>query len=202
MRLAEQPTLRASSRTDSCRSARTRRSRGPSPVPGSNSVGMAKWRIWDVGVECITTAMDQRCCYNHPDERSRWFRLAPTVSVAPHGVNLYCTSIALRNVLTAPLHTTLDVGAGPATQKRRGAPMADLAVPSLPLAPSPGRMNVDFEERLDFARLRHYRLAPASAPTEAAGLAALLVFDNNNIRYLTGLAIGEGTRAQRVPSRV
>jgi Xaa-Pro dipeptidase len=29
---------------------------------------------------------------------------------------------------------------------------------------------------------------------EAAGLGALLVFDNNNIRYLTGVAIGEWTR--------
>ena len=30
--------------------------------------------------------------------------------------------------------------------------------PALPLAPAPGRMNVDFEERVDFARLRQYRL--------------------------------------------
>ena len=29
---------------------------------------------------------------------------------------------------------------------------------------------------------------------EQAGLGALLVFDNNNIRYLTGVAIGEWTR--------
>ena len=69
-----------------------------------------------------------------------------------------------------------------------------MAVPSLPLAPAPGRMNVDFEERLDFARLRQYRLDRAKAAMEAAGLGALLVFDNNNIRYLTGVAIGEWTR--------
>src|ERR1700739_2233478 len=73
----------------------------------------------------------------------------------------------------------------------RGAAMA---VPSLPIAPPPGRMNVDFEERLDFTRLRHYRLDRAKAAMEAAGLGALLVFDNNNIRYLTGVAIGEWTR--------
>src|SRR6202167_813536 len=78
-----------------------------------------------------------------------------------------------------------------------GAPMADPgvpAVPSLPLAPAPGRMNVDFEERVDVARLRRYRLDRAMAAMQAAGLGALLVFDNNNIRYLTGVAIGEWTR--------
>jgi Xaa-Pro dipeptidase len=63
-----------------------------------------------------------------------------------------------------------------------------------PLAPAPGRMNVDFEERVDFARLRQYRLEQAMRAMEQAGLGALLVFDNNNIRYLTGVAIGEWTR--------
>jgi Xaa-Pro dipeptidase len=68
------------------------------------------------------------------------------------------------------------------------------ALPALPLAPAPGRMNVDFEERVDFARLRRYRLDRAKQAMEQAGLGALLVFDNNNIRYLTGVAIGEWTR--------
>jgi len=69
-----------------------------------------------------------------------------------------------------------------------------MTAPSLPLAPAPGRMNVDFEERLDFGRLRQYRLDRARQAMENAGLGALLVFDNNNIRYLTGVAIGEWTR--------
>jgi Creatinase/Prolidase N-terminal domain len=69
-----------------------------------------------------------------------------------------------------------------------------MAAPSLPLAPAPGRMNVDFEERVDFARLRAYRLDRARKAMEQAGLGALLVFDNNNIRYLTSVAIGEWTR--------
>src|SRR4029077_16200336 len=72
--------------------------------------------------------------------------------------------------------------------------MPDRAVPALPLAPAPGRMNVDFEERVDFPRLRRYRLDQARQAMEQAGLGALLVFDNNNIRYLTGVAIGEWTR--------
>ncbi|HSS92181.1 MAG TPA: Xaa-Pro peptidase family protein [Streptosporangiaceae bacterium] len=67
-------------------------------------------------------------------------------------------------------------------------------VPALPVTPAPGRMNVDFEQRVDFARLRGYRLSRAMAALEASDLGALLVFDNNNIRYLTGVAIGEWTR--------
>jgi len=55
-------------------------------------------------------------------------------------------------------------------------------------------MNVDFEERIDFARLRAYRLDRAMRAMEQHGLGALLVFDNNNIRYLTSIAIGEWTR--------
>jgi Xaa-Pro aminopeptidase len=55
-------------------------------------------------------------------------------------------------------------------------------------------MNVDFEERVDVARLRGYRLDRAMRAMEAGGLGALLMFDNNNIRYLTGVAIGEWTR--------
>jgi Xaa-Pro aminopeptidase len=69
-----------------------------------------------------------------------------------------------------------------------------MATPPLAVAPAPGRMNVDFEERVDFARLRDYRLRRAMGALEASGLGALLVFDNNNIRYLTGVAIGEWTR--------
>src|ERR1700730_7949929 len=69
-----------------------------------------------------------------------------------------------------------------------------MATPPLAVAPAPGRMNVDFEERVDFSRLREYRLRRAMGAIEASDLGALLVFDNNNIRYLTGVAIGECTR--------
>jgi Xaa-Pro aminopeptidase len=69
-----------------------------------------------------------------------------------------------------------------------------MATPSRAVAPAPGRMSVDFEERVDFARLREHRLSRARAALEASDLGALLVFDNNNIRYLTGVAIGEWTR--------
>ncbi len=69
-----------------------------------------------------------------------------------------------------------------------------MAIPSRAVAPAPGRMSVDFEERVDFGRLREHRLSRARAALEASDLGALLVFDNNNIRYLTGVAIGEWTR--------
>ena len=59
---------------------------------------------------------------------------------------------------------------------------------------SPGRMGVDFEERVDFARLREYRLSRARAALEASDLGALLLFDVNNIRYVTATMIGEWSR--------
>ncbi|WP_202627538.1 Xaa-Pro peptidase family protein [Cellulomonas sp. APG4] len=62
------------------------------------------------------------------------------------------------------------------------------------LTPSPGRMAVDFEERVSFDRLREYRLARARAALEASELGALLLFDINNIRYTTSTMIGEWAR--------
>ena len=60
--------------------------------------------------------------------------------------------------------------------------------------PSPGTMGVDFEERVDFARLRTYRLGRARAALEASDLGALLLFDVNNIRYVSSTMIGEWSR--------
>ena len=62
-----------------------------------------------------------------------------------------------------------------------------------PLA-APGVMAVDFEERVDFRRLHRYRLGRARQALRSSELGALLVFDNNNIRYLTSTAIGEWAR--------
>ena len=57
-----------------------------------------------------------------------------------------------------------------------------------------GTMGVDFEERVDYRRLQRYRLARAQAALEKSDLGALLVFDVNNIRYLTSTKIGEWER--------
>jgi Xaa-Pro aminopeptidase len=60
--------------------------------------------------------------------------------------------------------------------------------------PAPGSMNVDFEERVDFGRLRDYRLSRTRAALDASDLGALLLFDMNNIRYVTSTTIGEWAR--------
>jgi Xaa-Pro aminopeptidase len=60
--------------------------------------------------------------------------------------------------------------------------------------PAPGPMGVDFEERVDFARLRKYRLGRARAALEKSELGALLLFDVNNIRYVSSTMIGEWSR--------
>lgn len=59
---------------------------------------------------------------------------------------------------------------------------------------APGHMGVDFEMRVDFGRLRDYRLARARAALEESELGAVLLFDVNNIRYITGSVIGEWSR--------
>jgi Xaa-Pro dipeptidase len=59
---------------------------------------------------------------------------------------------------------------------------------------SPGRMNVDFEERVNFDRLRRYRIARTRSAIGSSGLGAVLCFDTNNIRYITGTVIGEWAR--------
>jgi Xaa-Pro dipeptidase len=61
-------------------------------------------------------------------------------------------------------------------------------------APAPGVMGVDFEQRVDFRRLHDYRLGRAREALRASGLGAVLVFDMNNVRYLTSTHIGEWAR--------
>ncbi|AKS36575.1 M24 family metallopeptidase [Mycolicibacterium goodii] len=55
---------------------------------------------------------------------------------------------------------------------------------------APGHMGVDYEERVDFARLREYRIGRAKAALEASGCGAFLLFDFYNIRYTTQTWIG------------
>lgn len=61
-------------------------------------------------------------------------------------------------------------------------------------APAPGIMGVDFEQRVDFRRLHDYRLGRARRALRDSGLGAVLVFDMNNVRYLTSTHIGEWAR--------
>src|SRR5262249_42168274 len=59
---------------------------------------------------------------------------------------------------------------------------------------APGHMQVDFEERVDFRRLHGYRLGRVRQALGRSGLGALLVFDQYNIRYISGTVIGEWAR--------
>jgi len=59
---------------------------------------------------------------------------------------------------------------------------------------SPGSMNVDWEERWNVDRLRIYRLGRARAALDASEVGAVLLFDFNNIRYVTSTHIGEWAR--------
>jgi Xaa-Pro aminopeptidase len=55
-------------------------------------------------------------------------------------------------------------------------------------------MAVDWEQRVDFARLRAERLQRARAALRDSELGAVLLFDQNNIRYVTSTHIGEWAR--------
>src|SRR5213080_3802627 len=55
-------------------------------------------------------------------------------------------------------------------------------------------MAVDWEQRIDFAKLRGDRLEKAQASLRDSDLGAVLLFDQNNIRYVTSTHIGEWAR--------
>ena len=55
-------------------------------------------------------------------------------------------------------------------------------------------MAVDWEQRIDFARLRSERLEKARASLRDVRLGAVLLFDQNNIRYVSSTHIGEWAR--------
>jgi Xaa-Pro aminopeptidase len=65
-------------------------------------------------------------------------------------------------------------------------------VNSTPVRPlgAPGHMGVDYEERVDFDRLRRYRIGRAKAALAASECGAFLLFDFYNIRYTTQTWIG------------
>src|SRR3977135_3728474 len=74
------------------------------------------------------------------------------------------------------------------------SPMASKSEFTVTSVPAPGRMAVAWEERLDYRRLHEYRLGRARDAIANAGLGGVLVFDMNNIRYITSTTIGEWAR--------
>ena len=59
---------------------------------------------------------------------------------------------------------------------------------------APGRMQVDFEERVNFQRLHDYRLVRTKNALAKSKLGAVLVFDQINMRYISSTVIGEWAR--------
>jgi Xaa-Pro dipeptidase len=57
-------------------------------------------------------------------------------------------------------------------------------------SPAPGVMGVDWENRVDFERLRQYRLARVRTMLDEFDLGAVLLFETSNIRYATATQIG------------
>ncbi|MFT4933144.1 MAG: Xaa-Pro aminopeptidase, partial [Natronomonas sp.] len=58
-----------------------------------------------------------------------------------------------------------------------------------------GTMAVDWEERIDVARLREERKERALDRMREAGLSSMLLIDDPNVRYVTGLAMTGGSGA-------
>jgi Xaa-Pro aminopeptidase len=65
--------------------------------------------------------------------------------------------------------------------------MAEFAQTDLP---APGVMGVDWEQRVDFERLRTYRVQRIREALDSNDLGAVLLFETSNIRYATGTHIG------------
>ena len=57
-------------------------------------------------------------------------------------------------------------------------------------SPAPGVMGVDWENRVDFERLRRHRLARVRQMLDEFELGAVLLFETSNIRYATSTQIG------------
>src|SRR3954471_129980 len=59
-------------------------------------------------------------------------------------------------------------------------------------------MAVDWEQRVNFDRLRAHRLERTKTMLAASDLGCLLLFDPNNLRYVTSTAIGTWERDKNI----
>src|SRR5438874_7618395 len=76
----------------------------------------------------------------------------------------------------------------------RSSSVLERSVRPMPIASRGASMAVDWEQRVDYPRLRKERLERARAALNDSDLGALLLFDPNNIRYVTSTHIGEWAR--------
>ncbi|HEY7381381.1 MAG TPA: M24 family metallopeptidase [Gaiella sp.] len=80
-------------------------------------------------------------------------------------------------------------------QHHHGGPGPEALPPRFAPVASPGAfMGVDWESRVDFARLRAYRMNRVQEMLRESSLGSLLLFDMNNIRYTTSGHIGNWAR--------
>ena len=57
-----------------------------------------------------------------------------------------------------------------------------------------GMMATDVEQRIDFDKMRKYKLKRIQDQLAAQNIGAILCFDPDNIRYATSTAIGEWSK--------
>ena len=75
----------------------------------------------------------------------------------------------------------------PTATPRQGTPLA-----------APGHMGVDYEDRVDFPRLRRYRLSRARSALAGSECGSFLLFDFYNIRYTTQTWVGGALGDKRI----
>jgi Xaa-Pro dipeptidase len=70
----------------------------------------------------------------------------------------------------------------------------DASTQTTPIASPGATMAVDWEQRVDFPRLRNHRSTKVREALERSDLGALVLFDMNNVRYTTATHIGNWAR--------
>lgn len=60
--------------------------------------------------------------------------------------------------------------------------------------PHGGYQGIDWEANIDYSRMRRERLERARKSMKEKGLSAIICYDFDNIRYITGTHIGEWNR--------
>jgi Xaa-Pro dipeptidase len=70
----------------------------------------------------------------------------------------------------------------------------DASTQKVPIGSPGASMAVDWEQRVDFARLRTDRARKVAEALERSSLGALILFDMNNVRYTTATHIGNWAR--------
>src|SRR5262245_4696966 len=194
MRLGETRSRSASARRLSPRSWRTARRRSPmSPYSGAEPWSRRRATGTSSRPRVRWYAPLGRGARNPVAERAstldtRRFAASGVCTTIGHPISNRADDEVLAMTIDAPQRR-------PASEATPGDGMPPPPPPPTrrPFA-SPGAQTVDGEERVNPDRLRTYRLGRAKAALAASDLGAMLLFDFNNIRYVTSTHIGEWAR--------